>query len=88
MATSLKQLSLLLLACGTLTTAHAGNQDALTPRALACTAVQNGSGYADPGELVRELYRIVSAPAGAAKDWVRLRSLHAPGAGLPAIPAP
>jgi len=29
---------------------------------------------------VRELYRIVSAPAGVAKNWTRLRSLHAPGA--------
>lgn len=44
-----------------------------------------GSGPADPASatpssLARALYDIVSGPAGATKDWPRLRRLHAPGA--------
>ncbi|HEU4851823.1 MAG TPA: hypothetical protein VFT37_06685 [Telluria sp.] len=44
-----------------------------------------GNGPADPASgapstLARALYEIVSGPAGAAKDWARLRRLHAPGA--------
>jgi hypothetical protein len=44
-----------------------------------------GTGPADPasgspGTLARALYEIVSGPAGAPKDWPRLRRLHAPGA--------
>lgn len=33
-----------------------------------------------PGTLVRALYDIVSGPAKGKKDWIRLQSLHAPGA--------
>lgn len=44
-----------------------------------------GTGPADPASaspatLARALYEIVSGPAGGAKDWARLRRLHAPGA--------
>ena len=74
------QLSFALLAFATLTSSRAETQDTAKTGTLACPAVQNGVGYAEPGELVRELYRIVSGPAGVPKDWARLRSLHAPGA--------
>jgi hypothetical protein len=71
-----------LLALGALAmaTAHAETQDASNARTLACPATQGGAALAEPGELVRELYRLVSAPAGVPKNWARLRSLHAPGA--------
>lgn len=80
MATTSAHLSLALLALAAFTTAHADTQDAATARPLACPAALDGSGYSEPGELVRELYRLVSGPAGAPKNWPRLRSLHAPGA--------
>lgn len=60
--------------------AEAETQGAVAAPSPACPAGASGSLPAEPGELVRELYRIVSGPAGAAKDWARLRALHAPGA--------
>ena len=82
MTHSPKHLTLALLALPALTmaTAHAETQDASIARTLACPVVQSGIVHAEPGELVRELYRLVSAPPGVPKNWARLRTLHAPGA--------
>jgi hypothetical protein len=63
-----------------MTAAQAETRGAADPRTLACPVVQSGNVPAEPGELVRELYRLVSGPAGVSKDWARLRTLHAPGA--------
>jgi hypothetical protein len=60
--------------------AHAETPHVSTKRMLACPAIHEGVVHTEPSELVRELYRIVSGPAGVAKNWARLRSLHAPGA--------
>lgn len=57
---------------------HAETQGASSANTPVCPAV--AAGPDDPGEVVRELYRIVSGPAGTPKDWARLRALHAPGA--------
>lgn len=46
----------------------------------ACGAGPADPSSASPSTLARALYEIVSGPAGAAKDWARLRRLHAPGA--------
>jgi hypothetical protein len=82
MTASTKHLSIALLALAALktTTIHAATHDAPNAPTLACPAIQSGMGHAEPSELVRELYRIVSAPAGVPKDWTRLRTLHASGA--------
>lgn len=76
--------TLLLLALPVLssvaTPLRAETRDASGSRSLACPSVQNGLVHAAPGELVRELYRIVSGPPGTSRNWVRLRELHAPGA--------
>jgi hypothetical protein len=73
-------LALLALPALPMATVHAETQDASNARTLACPPIQNGIVHAEPGELVRELYRIVSAPAGVPKNWARLRTLHSPGA--------
>lgn len=80
MATYFKHLSFALLTVAALPAVHAETQGAPVAAALACPVIQDGTGHVEPGELVRELYRIVSGPAGAAKNWARLRALHAPGA--------
>lgn len=74
------RLSLLSLALAPCLTAQAETPDIGRQETLACPPAAGGVGYTEPGQLVRELYRIVSGPAGVAKDWARLRALHAPGA--------
>lgn len=75
------QISLVLVALATVTApAQAETANPSGARMLACPAPASGAGYTEPGELVRELYRLVSGPAGASKNWSRLRELHAPGA--------
>lgn len=73
-------LALLALPALAMTTAHAETQGAADTRTLACPVIQSGNVPADPGALVRELYRLVSGPAGVSKNWARLRTLHAQGA--------
>lgn len=82
MTPSSKQLTLavLTLPLFAVTTAQAEHGDGAGTRALACPVIRSGVVHAEPGELVRELYRLVSADAGVPKDWQRLRALHAPGA--------
>lgn len=77
---TLKHLLPVLLAVAVQTTAQAETQGATREDALACPSINLTEAPREPGELVRELYRIVSGPAGKPKDWQRLRALHAPGA--------
>jgi hypothetical protein len=62
------------------TPVHAETPGASNASTPICPEAVGGAGQADPGEVVRELYRIVSGPAGAPKNWARLRTLHAPSA--------
>ncbi|MBY0572455.1 MAG: hypothetical protein K2P84_02140 [Undibacterium sp.] len=82
MTTSYQQLILSLLTLASFSTLRAQAQDISSTPALACPTPESGNGYVEPGELIRELYRLVSAPAGASKNWTRLRSLHAPNATI------
>ncbi|MCC2958203.1 hypothetical protein LK542_21495 [Massilia sp. IC2-477] len=79
--TSWRTLSLPLMAFVPLAASiHAETPDVSNRGSLACPAVQDAAGHAEPGEVVRELYRLVSGPPGKGKDWARLRDLHALGA--------
>lgn len=64
--------------------AEPGSLQDLLPVAPACGAADAGipAGAESPGSLVPALYEIVSGAAGTARDWDRLRSLHAPGARI------
>ena len=46
----------------------------------ACGSQRVDPAAANPETLIRALYEIVSGPADGAKDWARLKRLHAPGA--------
>lgn len=46
----------------------------------ACGTQPADPAAANPESLVKALYDIVSGPANSAKDWARLKRLHAPGA--------
>lgn len=69
---------LLIAAAALALSAHASAN--ILGASAACGTGPADPASASPGTLARALYEIVSGPAGAAKDWARLRRLHAPGA--------
>lgn len=58
--------------------AHASDDS--RAKSIACGPGQADAASQTPSSLVQALYAIVSGPADSARDWARLRRLHAPGA--------
>lgn len=73
-----KHIARALLATALALSAHASAN--VLGATAACGTTSADPASVSPGTLVRALYEIVSGPAGAVKDWARLRHLHAPGA--------
>lgn len=72
--------SVLLLALLAAAPALARADDSTRASQPACGTQPADPAAVRPDTLVRALYAIVSGPAGAKKDWIRLQALHAPGA--------
>ncbi len=78
--TSPRIASAFILAMLTSLPAAASSEPATRAAAPACGIERADPAASTPGGVVKALYAIVSGPPLVAKDWARLKSLHAPGA--------